>query len=99
MSAELAVELLEVLDGAEPIDLFAWTQAVAPPPLNGYGHIDHRTRATREWCPQWFDLVRASIDLMEAGLAEVVAQPPGESELIAITDAGRRYLAEMRALS
>ena len=47
----IMMELLEILDGADPMDLFAWTEAVAPPPLNARGHVDYRTRATREWCP------------------------------------------------
>ena len=87
-------ELLEILDGADPMDLFAWTEAVAPPPLNAWGHIDYRTRATREWHPRWIELLRASIGLIEAGLAEAT-QEPGEPEQITITDAGRRYLAGM----
>lgn len=98
IAGPVLVELLGILDGADPMDLFAWTQAVEPPPLNAWGHIDFRTRAAREWFPRWTDLVRASIGLMEAGLAEVVAQVPGESQLIAITAAGRRYLAELRTL-
>ena len=91
-------ELLGILDGADPMDLFAWTEAVEPPPLNAWGHIDFRTRAAREWFPRWIELVRASVGLMEAGLAEVVDETPGESELIGITEAGRRYLAETWAL-
>jgi hypothetical protein len=90
-------ELLGVLDGADPMDLFAWTQAVAPPPLNAHGHIDFRTRATRQWFERWEALMRASIGLIDAGLAEAI-QERGEPEQITITTAGRGYLAEMRAL-
>ena len=43
--------------------------------------------------------MRASVDLIDAGLAEVVDETPGQPFTVAITDAGRGYLAEMRARS
>ena len=95
------MELLEILDGADPAmptSVTALAMAAAPPPLNAGGHIDFRTRAAREWYPRWEDLANASIDLIDAGLAEVVDEAPGLPYKLAITDAGRGYLAEMRAL-
>jgi hypothetical protein len=91
------MELLQVLDGADPMDLFAWTQAVAPRPLNAWGHIDFRTRATREWFERWEALIRAAIDMIDAGLAEVVIDEPGQPFEVGITEAGRGYLAETQA--
>jgi hypothetical protein len=90
-------ELLEVLDGADAWGLFAWTQAVAPPPHNAWGHLDFRTRAARQWFERWEALMSAALDMIDAGLAEAT-QEPGEPEQITITEAGRGYLAEMRAL-
>jgi hypothetical protein len=91
-------ELLAILDGADPMGLSAWTEAAAPKPLNAHGHIDFRTRATRQWFERWEALMRAAIDTIDAGYAEFVGQADDEPEQFAITDAGRRYLAEMRAL-
>lgn len=99
MTATATAKLLEILDGAGPMDLFAWTQAIAPPPLNARGHIDFRTRAARQWFDRWEALMRASIDMIETGLAEVADETPGQPYKVAITDAGRGYLAEMRARS
>ena len=80
------------------MDLFEWTEAVAPPPRNAHGHIDYRARATREWHPRWIELMRAAVGLIEAGLAEVVTDVPGGPLEVAITEAGRRYLNQARAL-
>jgi len=46
------------------------------------------------------DLFGASIELIDAGFAVVVAESDGRgrSTQLGITEAGRRYLAEMRAL-
>ena len=91
-------ELLEVLDGADAMDLFAWTQAVAPQPRNAWGHVDFRTRAARQWFERWEALMSAALDMIDAGFAEFVGQADGEPAQFGITEAGRRYLAERRAL-
>jgi hypothetical protein len=88
-------ELLEALDGAVCMGLFDLAETLAPPPLNAHGHIDFRTRAARQWFGRWEAVLRAAIDLIDAGLAVAVSDSPTQ---LGITEAGRRYIAEMRAL-
>lgn len=88
-------ELLEVLDGTACMAVYELVRAVAPPPLGARGYVDGRTRAGREWAKLTIDLWSASVDLIDAGFAELVADSPMR---LGITEAGRRYLAEMRAL-
>jgi hypothetical protein len=91
--------LLAVLDGVTcmcPSDL---AHVIAPPPLNARGHVDGRTRAGRIWHEQTVGLIYEALQLIGAGLATVVLEADGVNPVeIGITDAGRRYLAEMRAL-
>lgn len=88
-------ELLEVLDGSGACLVHELVRAVAPPPLGARDYVDRRTRAGRRWIEQALDLRSASLDLIDAGFAELVADSPMR---LGITAAGRRYLAEMRAL-
>ena len=90
------MELLAILDGADPLGLTAWTHAVAPPPLNAWGHIDFRTRVTRQWFERWEALMHAALDAIDAGYAEYMGQGDDEPDQFAITEAGRRYLARTR---
>jgi hypothetical protein len=92
-------ELLEVLDGVACMDLHKLAEAVAPPPLNDRGRVDGRTRAGRRWHEQMCELIYAACQLEQGGLAETVIESDGSRPFeIGITDAGRRYLAEMRSL-
>lgn len=93
------VELLAILDGGGGTSLTGLARAAEPPPLNGYGHVDFRTRAARQWFERFEALLDAGLDMIDAGLAEVVIEADGYHPYeVGITDAGRRYLAEMRAL-
>ncbi len=92
-------ELLGILDGTVCMSLLDLTKTIAPQPLNARGHIDFRTRAARQWFEQWDALMGAALDMIDAGLAEVLIPADGcNPDELGITDAGRRYLAEMRAL-
>jgi hypothetical protein len=93
-------ELLEVLDCGVCMAIHELARAVAPPPLGANGRVDGRTRAGRAWAERMVDLFGASIELIDAGFAVVVAESDGRgrSTQLGITEAGRRYLAEMRAL-
>lgn len=94
------VELLGILDGAARMSLLDLTTTAAPQPRNARGHIDFRTRAARQWFERWDALMGAALDMIDAGLAEVLIPADGcNPDEIGITDAGRDYLAEMRALS
>jgi hypothetical protein len=92
-------ELLAILDGGVCTTLTGLARAAEPPPLNAYGHVDFRTRAARQWFERFEALLDAGLDMIDAGLAEVVIEADGyHSYEVGITDAGRRYLAEIRAL-
>jgi hypothetical protein len=93
------VALLEVLDGVACMPVYQLAHAVAPPPLNDRGRVDGRTRAGRGWHERVRELVYTALDVEQAGLARVVMHADGlHPDEIGITDAGRRYLAEMRSL-
>jgi hypothetical protein len=99
MTGAALVPMLEALDGIPCMSVHALAWSVAPPPLNAHGHVDGRTRVGKAWLKQVLDLIEASLDLRDAGLAEVVVESDGGRPYeIGITDAGRRYLAQMRAL-
>ena len=90
-------KLLEILDGTASATLMGMADAVEPKPLNARGHIDFRTRAAKQWFPRWEDLVMAGCLLIEAGLAEVLDPADGtHPDVVGITAAGRRYLAEAK---
>jgi hypothetical protein len=97
-SADLA-PLLEILDGVAHMEAFALAEVIAPPPLNSRGRVDGRTREARAWYEQISDLVIAVLQLEQAGLVAVIIKADGaHPNKVGITDAGRRYLADMRAL-
>lgn len=78
--------------------LWDLTHMAAPRPLNAWGHVDFRTRAAWQWFERWEALMSAALDMIDAGFAEFVGQADGEPAQFGITTAGRRYLAETRAL-
>ena len=91
--------LLEVLEGVTCLDVAALAESIAPRPGKPGGRVDGRTREGRAWREQMLELAFAAFELMQAGLAEVIMPADGRHpNEMGITDAGRRYLAEMRAL-
>jgi hypothetical protein len=92
-------ELLAILDGVAAASLLDLAKTAAPPPLNARGVVDGRTRAGRQWAERQIELIEAGVGMIEAGLVDVVIEADGYNPCeVAITDAGRRYLGQMRAL-
>jgi hypothetical protein len=84
-------------DGQAEISELA--EAMYPPPLNAQGHLDFRTRATRDWSCHFQAVMRVWIDLVEAGLVEIIIPADGlHGDLFTVSEAGYRWLVEHHTL-
>ena len=81
-------------------ELFPLAESLYPPPLGPSGHVDNRTRVAHDWHSRRMAVMRVWIDLIEAGLVEIIIPADGlHPDLFRVSEAGRRWLAEHDALT
>ena len=81
-------------------EVFELAEALYPPPLDVSGHVDFRTRAAREWNRHRLAVVRVWVDLVEAGLVEIIIPADGmHGDLFRVSKAGHRWLVEHDSLT
>jgi hypothetical protein len=81
-------------------EIFPLAEVMYPPSLGRNGHVDNRTREAREWHRHWLAVMRVWIDLVEAGLVEIIIPADGmHPDLFRVSEAGRRWLTEHTALT
>lgn len=80
-------------DGQAEISELA--EAMYPASLNARGHLDFRMRTTRDWFCHFQAVMRVWVDLVEAGLVEIIIPADGiHGDLFTVSEAGHRWLAE-----